>query len=646
MNLQNILQSLSLRTKLTLLLAPALLGVLVTGGLLVSQFVDETRTAQQELDGLPPLRQLQTVIRLTQQHRGLSGAWLAGNAAAGDKRQAREAEVIAAMKDFEQMVRSGEVDGMSPPDWQPHQRNWDELLQAVKSRQLKSGEAIARHTALIQSELQVMDQLLFDTQLILDPTAEGYSLVTLVGQQLPVQAERLGQLRGRGTAALSAGHLKPEDAALMLSLVAQAQSANVGVVNAMKHALQGNPALKGSLQPLADTASSEMQRITQLIRKELLDSEDLHLDPNQFYADATQAIDAQFKFLGAATDALGQALEARAKALRHRTLGVAIGLALLFVLSLVMATAIASALLRGFRHAVRVAEALARGELDTPIDVAGSDEVAHMLGAMATTQTALRDIVLDVRQGVESVSAASAQIAQGNADLESRTQQQAASVARTSSTMHQMTSSVQSNAANAVNANGLAGQTSAVAQRSGEVVHQVVDTMEQIRASSTRIADITSVIDGIAFQTNILALNAAVEAARAGEQGRGFAVVAGEVRSLAQRSATAAQEIKQLIGESVERVSVGNAAVREAGRTIEDMVAQVREVATLIAQISSASHEQSGGIAEVGQALAVLDNATQQNATLVEEGAAAARSLQDQASRLLERVAVFRLSAA
>ncbi len=266
-----------------------------------------------------------------------------------------------------------------------------------------------------------------------------------------------------------------------------------------------------------------------------------------------------------------------------------------------------------------------------------------VMASMQAMRASLVQVVGTVRSGVESVATASAQIAQGNLDLSSRTEQQAASLQQTAASMEQLTGTVRNSADTARQANQLAQGASAAATRGGEVVSQVVQTMHEIQTASGKITEIIGVIDGIAFQTNILALNAAVEAARAGEQGRGFAVVASEVRTLAQRSAEAARQIKSLIGDSSTKVEAGGAQVQAAGQTIADAVAQVRRVSDMIAEISAAAGEQTQGIAQVGQAVAQLDQATQQNAALVEESAAAAESLKAQAARLAEAVSVFKL---
>jgi methyl-accepting chemotaxis protein len=300
---------------------------------------------------------------------------------------------------------------------------------------------------------------------------------------------------------------------------------------------------------------------------------------------------------------------------------------------------------RPLRQAVDAMEAIGAGNLSMPMPAGSADETGRLLSGLETMRSRLADIVSDVRSNAEGVATASAQIAQGNHDLSARTEQQASALEQTAASMEELGSTVRQNADNAQQANQLAGDASAVAVQGGEVVGQVVETMKGINDASRRIADIIGTIDGIAFQTNILALNAAVEAARAGEQGRGFAVVASEVRSLAQRSADAAKEIKGLIGASVERVEQGTALVDRAGTTMTEVVSSIRRVTDIVAEISAASREQSQGVAQVGEAVTQMDQATQQNAALVEESAAAAGSLKGQAEQLVQSVAFFRVGA-
>jgi methyl-accepting chemotaxis protein len=291
-----------------------------------------------------------------------------------------------------------------------------------------------------------------------------------------------------------------------------------------------------------------------------------------------------------------------------------------------------------------LANSIADGRLDQPINVGMAGEEGDLLRAMGRMQQQLSTVVGAIRSGADSVATASAQIAQGNMDLSQRTEEQASALQETAATMEQLGTTVRLNADSAKQANALAQGASSVAAQGGSVVGQVVTTMQGISDSSRKIGDIIGVIDGIAFQTNILALNAAVEAARAGEQGRGFAVVASEVRSLAQRSAEAAKEIKGLINRSVEQVEQGTVLVDEAGRTMGEIVQSIQRVSDIVAEITSASAEQSTGVRQVGEAVSQMDTATQQNAALVEQSAAAAASLKSQAGQLVEAVAVFQLA--
>lgn len=295
--------------------------------------------------------------------------------------------------------------------------------------------------------------------------------------------------------------------------------------------------------------------------------------------------------------------------------------------------------------AVGAARRITEGDLTSTIPVTGTDETGHLLQALNEMRESLRSIVGRVRTGTDIIATASSEIAAGNLDLSSRTEQQASSLEETSSSMEELTATVKENADNARQADNLAKMASEVASKGGAVVAQVVGTMTAINDSSRKIADIISVIDGIAFQTNILALNAAVEAARAGDQGRGFAVVAAEVRTLAQRSAGAAKEIKALIGDSVEKVESGAKLVDDAGMTMGEIVISIKRVTDIMGAITSASHEQTAGIVQINQAITEMDAVTQQNAALVEEAAAAAESLRDQAAALAQVVAVFKTDA-
>ncbi len=372
--------------------------------------------------------------------------------------------------------------------------------------------------------------------------------------------------------------------------------------------------------------------------------------------EANRIHDTQFAVAGPAyIEALTAVLEYQRKAIGDMNTAIAENaaagktrLAALGVVAILLGAVLALLLTRSITRplavAVEAANEFANGDLTTQMKVDGKDEPAQLLHAMERMRGNLADVVANVRHGSEGVATASAEIAQGNNDLSARTEQQASALEQTAASMEQLGSTVKQNASSARQANQLAMNASTVAVKGGSVVGEVVQTMKGINESSRKISDIISVIDGIAFQTNILALNAAVEAARAGEQGRGFAVVASEVRSLAGRSAEAAKEIKSLISASVERVEQGTALVDQAGSTMTEVVESIRRVTEIMGEISVASAEQSEGVSQVGEAVTQMDQATQQNAALVEQMAAAASSLRSQAQELVQVVAVFKLA--
>jgi methyl-accepting chemotaxis protein len=366
---------------------------------------------------------------------------------------------------------------------------------------------------------------------------------------------------------------------------------------------------------------------------------------------AMMTADDQYGAVIKALDQIGALVNDKADEIARRTQRIALlsqllmggALAAAICAALLVAVLSARATARNLRGASEIAQKLADGDLGARFAIDSHDELGELSHSLDRMCEAFAKMIGDIRKTSESVSVASSEIAQGNADLSARTEQQAGNLEETAASMEQLSATVKNNANTARQANQLAASASEVATRGGQAVGQVVSTMTEIQASSRKIAEIIGVIDGIAFQTNILALNAAVEAARAGEQGRGFAVVAGEVRNLAQRSAQAAREIKQLISDSVQKVDSGSRQVTEAGQTMRDIVDQVKRVADLIGEITSATLEQDSGIGQVNSAVTQLDQMTQQNAALVEQSAAAAESLKHQAARLAQAVAIFKL---
>ena len=357
---------------------------------------------------------------------------------------------------------------------------------------------------------------------------------------------------------------------------------------------------------------------------------------NKYKEMAGQFVQMQRDYL----DQKGKEIDAIEAASRVELIGLAL---LVCALGILCGWSLAASITGPLHRAVAAARRVAAGDLSGAIEVTARDETGDLLQALKGMNESLLRIVARVRNGTDIIGTASSEIAAGNQDLSSRTEQQASSLEETASSMEELTSTVRQNADNARHANQLATAAADIAANGGQVVSQVVETMASINDASKKVVDIISVIDGIAFQTNILSLNAAVEAARAGEQGRGFAVVASEVRSLAQRSAAAAKDIKDLIGDSVEKVGTGTELVNQAGRTMDEVVASIRRVTDIVAEISAASAEQSAGIEQVNQAIAQMDQVTQQNAALVEEAAAASESMHHQSQELAAAVGEFRL---
>ena len=422
-------------------------------------------------------------------------------------------------------------------------------------------------------------------------------------------------------------------------------SKEIEVVQTKLTALVESPEAKGIIEQIGKARETYRGPRADLMKRHMA-GEDVHtqvkseLEPlaMAYLAEIKRLQDFQEKVYNASREQTeGDARSGRTVILGFGTLAL--------ILGSLFAWSLTRSIVKPIQTATEIANHIAAGVLDKDLpDPEGRDETAQLLRALGKMQTGLATLVLEVRRGSESVSTASSEISQGNHDLSGRTESQASALEETASSMEELNATVRQNAENARTANQLAQAASTIAVEGGQVVADVVSTMREINTSSSKIADIISVIDGIAFQTNILALNAAVEAARAGEQGRGFAVVASEVRSLAGRSAEAAREIKSLISVSVESVERGTLQADKAGGTMQQVVDSIRRVSDIVSEISSASEEQSLGVAQVGQAINQMDQATQQNAALVEEMAAAASSLHNQAEQLLASTGIFKVN--
>ncbi|MEY4748497.1 MAG: hypothetical protein RIQ60_711 [Pseudomonadota bacterium] len=640
--MRNFLNHLKLAHKFMLLGLIAAIMLAVPSALVVGSSLDAMRLSRGEAAGLAPLADALAVVRLTQQHRGLSAAVLAGNAAMDAQRQAKATELGQALARLQASVAAmgnaqlSSLRARIADDWQG-------LSTAVTGRGVDGPQSFSRHTTLVAAQLGLLEDLSHVSGLVFEADPATYFLQAAVLVGLPRITEDLGQMRARGSAMLSRGEASVEDKARfdgMTKVLAghEAESNKLFTLVARYDAELGRQ-LSGSQA----AAAAGLGKARELMDEKIVRANKLDFPAADYFAATTAVIDQQFKLVDTGFNVLKTRLEAKMEGERRDLALLLLGLGGLAGLAVWVMWRVTRSTTDALGSALNMAQAVASGDLGQTVSSRGSDEIAQLLQALDAMNRSLVTVVSGVRSNAEGVATASAQIAQGNHDLSSRTEQQAAALEQTAATMDELGSTVRNNADSARRANEMAQGASAVAERSSAAVNQVVATMRGIHDSARRIADIIGVIDGIAFQTNILALNAAVEAARAGEQGRGFAVVAGEVRMLAQRSADAAREIKSLITASVESVEQGSQQVDQAGATMVEVVDSIRRVTTIVAEISSASVEQSTGVNQVGEAVTQMDQATQQNAALVEESAAAAESLRHQAEELVRMVAVFKL---
>ncbi len=601
------------------------------------------QAARTEAAGIAPAGQILKLVQLSQQHRGLSANVLGGNAALRGEREQRQTAVDQLLPRVRESLGALNTPALAT-ELQAIDTEWAELSRAVAAGAVTGAQSFARHSALVGRQLHLLESVADASGMSLDPSGHSYFLIQSVLMHLPRLTETLGQTRAQGSLALARAELGVAQRAQLAALADLSRSHLRQARGSLDKSVAAEPAYGPQLNTPAQQAWQQAEAAFVLTDQALIQAEVPSLAATEYFAGMTRHIDAQFILITAAFDQLSVTLREREQAASRGLMGLAGGLLLLLVLGASLMAAISRSTTAAIAKAVKVAQTVAAGDLSSHIEVRGSDEPAQLLSALRDMNESLAQVVSQVRLGSDHIATGSSQIATGNADLSQRTEEQASNLQQTAASMEQLTSTVQQNAETARQASAIVRRASDAACQGGETVGQVVTTMEAISQSSRRIHDIIGVIDGIAFQTNILALNAAVEAARAGEQGRGFAVVAAEVRHLAQRSAEAAKQIKQLIGESVDRVEAGTALVADAGASVGRIVDEVAQVNRLIETIATASAEQASGIAQVGNAVAQLDQVTQQNAALVEESAAAADSLQGQARQLAALVGRFRLA--
>ncbi|MBL8351054.1 MAG: nitrate- and nitrite sensing domain-containing protein [Burkholderiaceae bacterium] len=643
--MRRFIDNLRMAHKFLLVGAIALVMLAVPGAIVLRDGFGNVQTTRAEMAGLPPSGAMLKLVRLTQQHRGLANGMLAGNAAMAPTRQAKQAEVQQALAAAQAALATLGDDKLREQAARMAS-DWQALAGDVAGKSVDGAQSFARHTVLIADQLTLLEDIATSSGIVLEEEPAAYFMQAALLRALPEATEALGQMRARGAALLTRGQASAEDRARLEALAQRFQRAQRDSSRLLALASQHDGEIGKALKGALGAAQVSTEAALGLVDQKILRADKLDFAALDYFAAATRAIDDQFGLIDIGFKRLDEQLAGQAHAARNTLLALTAGLLLLAALGGWVMWVATRGTTAAVACALRLAEAVAAGDLRVQVPAAGRDEIGQLLRALAAMNQGLSRVVSGVRQNAESVATASQQIAQGNHDLSGRTEQQAAALQQTAATMDELGSTVRNTAEHAREANSLAQGAGEVAQRGSVAMGQVVQTMKGINDSSRRIADITGTIDSIAFQTNILALNAAVEAARAGEQGRGFAVVAGEVRLLAQRAAEAAREIKQLIATSVESVEQGSLQVDHAGDTMADVVTAIDRVRGIVAEISGASAEQSAGVSQVGEAVTQMDQATQQNAALVEESAAAAESLRQQAQQLVQAVSSFRLDEA
>lgn len=615
-------------------------AILVTG-LLVKELNKSIAFSKQEQIGVQLLGDVHKLLQVTQQARALQHLALAGNAAAKDAATKVQMQIATQLSSLEQgLGQLADSTSNSPLQQMANIKQvWGNVART--GAEIKSPESYATYTQLIEQMFALGAQVADRTNLTLDPKVETYYLIGLFSKSLPEIAEQITDIAARGAPYIDTGLLQPNEDVLINALTLLAAK-NIERVPAQLDAMyRENPNLKAHLDQQKNVFVINKNFLVRT-KNEILTSVD-QTSGTEYLAAGLASADSWFAFAKATSSLLDQALQARIdKETVQRNLAL-IGIAICL--------GVASYLLAGFYlsfsseiHHLRAAvKNVAGGHLIEAIHSDGKDEIAQLTNAFDGMRTVLVRLVSDIRQGTESIDTAAQEIFHGNADLWRRTEQQSNALSTTASSMAGFTDNVKRNAQSALQGNQNMALASKMATSGGSAVSQMIAMMEAIQQSSKKIADIIGVIDSIAFQTNILALNAAVEAARAGEQGRGFAVVASEVRNLAQRSASAAQEIKVLITTSVQQVAAGNQQVHVAGDTMQKILDAISAVDMNMHAVSDASQEQQADIEQVNASIVSLDEITQQNAALVEEATAAAESLHAQAQKLAAAVAVFNI---
>lgn len=638
--MKKILDQISLPAKFLLLGFFALVLFILPTFLFIqtgNQLID---TKSVELSGIPVEKKVLKLINLLQRHRAESAIAISLNKPDNAPRMALVSQINSLAQTITDDLRQEDQQAQPLKRFELLNQEWEKLQGEINAGNLTLAASLTRHAHLIQVLLNANQDVLDFYQLSLDADLNTYQLIVSIFSRLPLLTETLGQIRASGTSLIAAGNTSDADRSRMAFQIDNGRTALAQFSSNIDKVFLIEPDLKTSFGSLAQDATQQALDALQLAN-DVFVSGHASITPVEYVRVFTQAIN-RYGELGEQTSGrLAELLQSQITERRHAQFALLAGLLSIVLLAILLAVMITRSVTRPVKQAVQVASRVAAGDLTADLVVTGNNEMAELLNALMLMQQRLAQLVSDIKGNATTIASSSEEIARGNGDLSSRTEQQAASLAETAASMEQLASIIQQNADNTRFASDRAESATQAALLSGAAMDSVMETMHKIRGSSGQIEEITSVIDSIAFQTNILALNAAVEAARAGEQGKGFAVVASEVRALAQRSASAAKEIKGLIEQSVGHAQEGIAMAQNAGDKVKQSVSAIEQTSQLMRDISASSEEQSSGISQINIAVNQMDQVTQQNAVLVEQSASSADELADRAGQLRSMVARF-----
>jgi len=639
----NFLRNLPLWQKLSLVGALGLVMAGPTAWMTIHSDLDTLAVDRREVEGVAPTRQVLSLVRATQEHRGLSAGFLSGDdsfaEALGERRNAVDS-ALAGLREWAASTESTEMAERAAAV----SASWNDLAKKVPERSVDGRSSFREHTALIGVEFEWLEAVLEFSGLGRDAHADTHYLVSGAFGELPMVTEVLGQARGRGAGFLARHSIGVEDRALLGLTAEQVRTRFESARADFRRTMAANGDGGSALQDAADRASEAFDDAMKLVDEELIASTELDYPSNLYFDSMTKAIGAQFAVVDAAAELLEQRIAARA-ANSRRDLAVAVSsLVIALITALALIVAITRSTSASVQSALKAAERMSSGDLTQPAMSSSSDEIGRIALALGAAMEGTARVVQRISESSHSVASASRELVGGVDELSSGAQQSAQSVVEIRSSLETLTTTVQRTSNDAQTAAKLAQRAEGVARDGGRVALDAREAMSEIESSSKRIGEITSTIDEIAFQTNLLALNAAVESARAGEQGRGFAVVASEVQRLAARSADAAKEINALIEDSVSRVARGAKLVESCNSRLGDIVGAVEQASSIVSGIATAAHEQARGLQEVNSSIGEIDGVIQSGAAQSEELSATSAELARQAQSMLDVIAHFTLA--